>query len=87
MSNKTTATSSCEEMIIQIYLKNETMRIDEMDLTVLRDTIKLSTKLYKLNLNLPQPIQPDMGKAEYDVDKCVMKLTLKLNREYDFVNF
>lgn len=87
MGNKTSATSSCEEMVIKIYLPNETMRIDEMELSVAINSIKLSTKLYKFNMTLPHPIDPDKGNASYDLDKNVLKLTLKLNREYDFVNF
>lgn len=87
MGNKTAATSSCEHMILNINLPDDDICIDEIELAVEKDRIKLFTKLYKLDLPLTHQIDPDKGNASFDVDKKILKLTLKLCREFDYVNF
>lgn len=87
MGLKTPATSSCEDMIIDIQLPNEFVKIDQMELNVEADAVHLQTPTYRLKLSLPHRIDPKKGRAAYDSDKKVLKLTLRLNRELDFVNF
>lgn len=87
MSLKTPATSSCEDMIIDINLSEETGQINDMDLKVLQDKIDLQTPIYRLSLDLPHRVEPNKARAQYDPEKKVFKLTLRLNRELDFVNF
>lgn len=87
MGLKTSATSSCEDMIIDIQLSDETVKIDQMELNVEADRVHLQTPLYRLKLLLPHKIHPQNGRATYDSDRKVLKLTLRLNRELDFVNF
>lgn len=87
MGLKTPATSSCEDMIIEIQLPDETVKIDQMDLSVECDKIHLQTPVYRLKMPLPHKVDPKKGRAAFDTDMKVLKLTLKMNREYDFVNF
>lgn len=87
MGLKTPATSSCEDMIVDIPLPEETVNIDQMDLTVEADKVDLQTPIYHLSLSLPHKIHAKKGRAEFDSDKKVLRLTLRMDREYDFVNF
>lgn len=87
MGMKTPATSSCENMVVEIKLPEETVGIDQMDLKVDPQDIHLETPVYKFDLNLPHSVDPKRSRAEYDVDTKVLKLTLKMNRELDFINF
>lgn len=87
MGFKTPATSSCEDMIVEIKLPEETASIDQMDLTVEEEKVELKTSIYRLKLMLPHKISPQKGKAEFDSIKKSLKLTLRMNREFDFVNF
>lgn len=84
---KTAATSSCEDMIIEIKLPEENVAVDQMDLNVKSDKIELSTAIYHLNLSLPHQIDPKKSRAEYDSTQKILKLILRMSREYDFMNF
>lgn len=87
MGMKTPATSSCEDMVVDIELPDETVNIEQMDLRVEADSVHLQTPVYSMDLSLPHQIHPKQGRAEFDSDKKVLKLTLRMNRELDFVNF
>lgn len=87
MGNKTGATASCDRMIITVHLPDETVTIDRMQLTVDVSSIDLQSPVYRLRLPLPQPIDPDAGSAQYDPDLRRLTLSLKMVRDYDFVNF
>lgn len=87
MGLKTPATSSCEDMVIEVQLPDESVGIDSMDLSVEPDLIHLQTPVYRLKLVLPHKVDPKKGKAAFDSDKKLLKLTLRMNRELDFVNF
>lgn len=87
MGNRTAATASCEEMCVEILLPNETVSIDRMELDVSSHEIDLSTPNYRLKMPLAQPIDPDRGKASWDNEKKILRLTLRMKREYDFINF
>lgn len=87
MGNKSSATSSCDELLIKIQLPDETVGIDRMDLSVSSNEIDLQTPVYRLKLPLVQPINPDKGKAQFDSDQKILMLSLEMKREFDFVNF
>lgn len=87
MGNRTAATASCEEMCVEILLPNETVSIDQMELDVSSHEIDLRTPNYRLKMPLAQPIDPDRGKASWDNEKKILRLTLRMKREYDFINF
>lgn len=87
MGLKTPATSSCEDMIVDIKLPDETVGIDRMELVLEEGHVDLKTPVYRLKLTLPSKVSPAKSRAQFDVDKKILKLTLRMNREYDFVNF
>lgn len=87
MGNKTPATSSCEEMCLEIQMPNETVSIDRMELDVTTNEIDLKTPIYRLKLPLVQQIDPDRGNANWDDSAKILRLTLRMKREYDFINF
>lgn len=87
MGNKTAATSSCEEMCLEILMPNETVSIDRMKLDVTPNEIDLQTPVYRLKLPLVQATDPDRGMARWDSKTKILRLTLRMKREYDFINF
>lgn len=87
MHNKTPATSSCEEMCLEILLPKETVSIDRMQLDVTPTEIDLQTPIYRLKLPMVQQIDPDRGNASWDDQKKILRLTVRMKREYDFINF
>ncbi|KAL5281303.1 PIH1D3 family protein [Megaselia abdita] len=87
MGNKTSSTISCEDIIISIELPEETVPVEQMDLDITENEIDLQTPIYRLKIPLVHGIDPDLGNAKYDSEIKLLTLTLKLKREYDFVNF
>jgi dynein assembly factor 6, axonemal len=84
LSGKTPATFSCEDMILQIEMPDETVGIDEMNLVVEEKSVKLRTKIYLLNIPLSQKVDKKKSKAEYDSVTKQLNLTMRINREFDF---
>lgn len=80
LSNKTPATTSCEELCIEISLPNETVDIDQMTLDVRDTSVDLQTPIYRLTLPFPQQIYPDLGKAEWNSAKKTLTLTLRMKQ-------
>lgn len=87
MGLKTASTASCEDMIVEIKLPDESVGIDRMELNLEESQVDLKTPIYKLKLTLPHKVAPSKSRAQYDVEKKILKLTLRMNREFDFVNF
>uniref|UniRef100_A0A1B0DQX1 PIH1D1/2/3 CS-like domain-containing protein n=1 Tax=Phlebotomus papatasi TaxID=29031 RepID=A0A1B0DQX1_PHLPP len=87
MTNKTSATSSCEDMTITIHLPEETCDVDRMELKTTDQEVDLETPIYRLKIPLPHPIDPDRKKAAWNPDKKELILTLRMKRDLDFVNF
>lgn len=87
MSGKTASTASCENMVVEVFLTGETVGIQHFELTVLEQSIKVRSPKYFLDLHLPYKIVPDRGNAAWLSEEKILKLTLKLVREFDFVNF
>lgn len=87
MGNKNAATMSCEDIVIQIQLPEEIVGIAEMDLSVTKTEIDLKTSIYRLKLPLTHNINPDKGKASYNSETKILALTLRMDREFDYVNF
>ncbi|XP_075218228.1 dynein axonemal assembly factor 6-like [Lycorma delicatula] len=82
---KTPASASCEAMLITVCLKKESH--DDVDLQISRQHMDIRSPLYRLSLPLPHPVNPDKCTAEWESDTCILKVTLLLNRELDYVNF
>ena len=41
----------------------------------------------KLGLHLPHPVDHKNGKAQWDGNKSQLTISLKMTRDYDFMNF
>lgn len=87
MGNRTPATASCEEMCVEIDLLEETVSVDQMTLDVSTDCVDLLTPVYHLKLPLVHKVYPDRGSAAWDAGRRVLRLSLHMKRELDFVNF
>lgn len=60
---------------------------ENVDLNVDKTSVTVDSSQYSLKLPLPHGIDPDCSKASWDTDTETLVLTLKLDREFDFVNF
>ncbi|KAL1496937.1 hypothetical protein ABEB36_007985 [Hypothenemus hampei] len=85
MSFKTPATSSCENMVISIHLPGENRQ--NVDLKIDRQKLRLSSPKYILDLELPHPVDPKRGNAQFDKEFEKLIVTLILDREFAFLNF
>ncbi|XP_013133590.1 PREDICTED: protein PIH1D3 [Papilio polytes] len=85
MGPKTPSSASCENLIVRIQLPGD--KKENVELTVDTKSVTVQSPQYYLKLVLPHDIDPDNSKANWDSCKECLVLTLKLNREFDFVNF
>ncbi|XP_063970271.1 dynein axonemal assembly factor 6-like [Lytechinus pictus] len=85
MGRKTQATSSCEDLVVKIKLPG--VNYAEVELDVKDKFLDCRTPNHKLGLHLPHPVDSKNGKAKWDGDKEMLTVTLRMTREYDFVNF
>ncbi|KAH8351479.1 hypothetical protein KR059_003512 [Drosophila kikkawai] len=87
MGNRTGSSASCEDLILEISLPDEAMTSDKMSLSLQETEVDLGTSLYRLRLPLPHPVDVDRCQAKYDSEQRKLRLTLRLRRELDYVNF
>lgn len=87
MGNRSASSISCEDMVIAIELPEEIVPVEQMNLDISENDIDLQTPVYRLKVPLVHPIDPDLGTAKYDSETKILTLTLKMKREFDFVNF
>ncbi|VDP96643.1 unnamed protein product [Trichobilharzia regenti] len=60
--------------------------MSSINLDVKETFLDLRAPKYKLGLYLPNPVDPDSSKAEWNEDKEILEVTLRNKREYDFMN-
>lgn len=84
MGNKNPATASCEDMIVKINLPG--CKVADVTLDVKSKFLDCRTPTYRLGLHLPHPVDHKSGKAQWDGNKEVLSVTLRMTREYDFMN-
>lgn len=82
---KTPSSASCENLIIRIKMPGD--KKENVALTVDTTSLNVNSSQYMLVLPLPHDINPDLSKANWDSEKESLILTLKLDREFDFINF
>ncbi|KAI8037816.1 dynein axonemal assembly factor 6 [Drosophila gunungcola] len=87
MGNRTGSSASCEDLILEISLPDEEMSAEKMSLNLQETEVDLGTCLYRLRLPLPHPVDVDRCQAKYDSELKKLRLTLRLKRELDYVNF
>ncbi|XP_013188781.1 dynein axonemal assembly factor 6 [Amyelois transitella] len=82
---KTPGSASCENLIVRIKMPGD--KKENVDLSVDTASVSVDSSQYCLKLPLPHAINPDHSKANWDATEETLVLTLKLDREFDFVNF
>ncbi|KOB73854.1 Uncharacterized protein OBRU01_10035 [Operophtera brumata] len=82
---KTPSSASCENLIVRIKMPGD--KKENVDLAVTTDSVTVNSSRHSLTLPLPHGINPDQSKASWDTDQETLVLTLKLDREFDFINF
>lgn len=82
---KTPSSASCENLIVRIKMPGD--KKENVDLSVDTMSVTVNSSQYSLSLPLPHEINPDASKANWDSLDETLLLTLKLQREFDFVNF
>lgn len=87
MGNRTNATASCEDLLINIKLPNDPTPSEKMELNLSVNEIILSTSVHYLRLPLADLIDVDRCEAKFDREQEKLTLKLRLKREYDFINF
>lgn len=85
MGGKSPATASCEDMVLSVYLPGENRQ--NIDLKVTAERVELVSPNFRLDLPLPQPVDPQLGNAQWDKEAEKLIITLKMKREFDYVNF
>lgn len=85
MGNKNNATASCEDMVVKIELPGT--KGSDIELDVKSKFLDCRTPKSKLGLHLPHPVDHKAGKAQWDADKQVLTVTLRMVRDYDDFNF
>ncbi|XP_045459034.1 dynein axonemal assembly factor 6 [Melitaea cinxia] len=85
MGPKTPSSASCENLIVKIAMPGD--KKENIDLSVDTNSVTIHSSRYYLKLPLPHEINPDTSKANWDSAEESLVLTLKLNREFDFINF
>jgi hypothetical protein len=68
---------------VKITLPNTSTKQIELDITT--TFLDLRTPVYRLGLHLPHPVDEKSGSAKWDPVASVLSVTLKMNREYDFL--
>lgn len=85
MGNKTPASFSCEDMVVKIKLPET--KIADVTLDVKTKFLDCRTPKYYLGLHLPNPVDHKNGKAAWDGNTETLSVTLRMKRDYDFMNF
>ncbi|CAM5165762.1 unnamed protein product [Natator depressus] len=85
MSRKDPSTACCEDMLIKIKLPDT--RSSDITLDIQDKILDLRTPKKKLLLHLPHPVDSKNGKACFMSEKETLEVTLRMKREFDFINF
>ncbi|XP_032628101.1 dynein axonemal assembly factor 6 [Chelonoidis abingdonii] len=85
MSRKNPSTACCEDMLIKIKLPDT--KSSDITLDIQDKILDLRTPKKKLLLHLPHPVDSKSGKACFISEKETLEVTLRMKREFDFINF
>uniref|UniRef100_A0A8D2LPH2 PIH1 domain containing 3 n=1 Tax=Varanus komodoensis TaxID=61221 RepID=A0A8D2LPH2_VARKO len=85
MTRKDPSTACCEDMLIKIKLPDT--KVSDVTLDVQEKVLDLRSPQKKLLLHLPHPVDRKNGKASFLPEKGILEVTLRMKREFDFINF
>jgi hypothetical protein len=83
MSDKDPSSTSCEDLVLKVYLEG-TQSMAELDLDVEDTHVKVRSPRYKLGLHLPHKTNSERGSAKWDKKAQVLTITLPIVREDPF---
>ena len=70
---------------IQVRIKLPGASGKDLELDITPQFLDLRTPVYRLGLHLPHPVDDKTGSAKWHADMCVLDVTLRMNRPYDFL--
>ncbi|XP_061454753.1 dynein axonemal assembly factor 6 isoform X4 [Rhineura floridana] len=85
MSRKDPSSACCEDMLIKIKLPDT--KASDITLDIRETVLDLRSPQKKLFLHLPHPVDTKNGKACFLSEKGTLEVTLRMKREFDFINF
>ncbi|XP_069723809.1 dynein axonemal assembly factor 6 [Phaenicophaeus curvirostris] len=85
MSRKDPSTACCEDMVIKIKLPET--KYSDITLDIQDKVLDLRTPKKKLLLHLPYHVDSKNGKARFLSEEETLEVTLRISREFDFINF
>lgn len=85
MSRKDPSTACCEDMVVKIKLPET--KFSDITLDIQDKVLDLRTPQKKLLLHLPCPVDSKKGKARFLSEEELLEVTLRMRREFDFINF
>lgn len=88
-SCRTPSSSSCEWLIATVKMPEEVGPVKEIKADIVDRRLVVSSPKYFLDVYLPQPptSNQDSHAAKWDSDKKRLIVHVKLEREFDYVNF
>lgn len=72
---------------LKINVKLPASRFKDVNVDLTDKHLSVRSPKYKLGLHLPHPCDSKNGKAQWISDKDLLKITVRMKREYDFMNF
>jgi hypothetical protein len=81
MGGKSAATTDCTHLVVKVHFPGATMR--DLDLDVTKNRIRAESKDLKLFTYLPVNVYSDKGKAQFDVKRSVLSVTLPIISFFD----
>uniref|UniRef100_A0A8C2TE01 Dynein axonemal assembly factor 6 n=1 Tax=Coturnix japonica TaxID=93934 RepID=A0A8C2TE01_COTJA len=84
MSRKDPSTACCEDMV---KIKLPETKFSDITLDIQDKVLDLRTPQKKLLLHLPCPVDSKKGKARFLSEEELLEVTLRMRREFDFINF
>uniref|UniRef100_A0A8C8SPY1 PIH1 domain containing 3 n=1 Tax=Pelusios castaneus TaxID=367368 RepID=A0A8C8SPY1_9SAUR len=85
MNRKDPSTACCEDMLIKIKLPDT--KSSDITLDIQDKILDLRTPKKKLLLHLPHSVDSKNGNACFISEKETLEVTLRMKREFDFINF
>eukprot|EP00730_Choanoeca_flexa_P011340 TRINITY_DN2468_c0_g1_i1.p1 TRINITY_DN2468_c0_g1~~TRINITY_DN2468_c0_g1_i1.p1 ORF type:complete len:140 (+),score=11.71 TRINITY_DN2468_c0_g1_i1:295-714(+) len=83
MSNRNPSSASCEDIVIEVKLPQTAYR--EVVLDVNDRVLDVACPKYRLYLPLPHPVNSKQGAAQWLAKQEILRITLPLNRELEFI--
>ncbi|XP_054025412.1 dynein axonemal assembly factor 6 [Dryobates pubescens] len=85
MSRKDPSTACCEDIVVKIKLPET--KFADITLDIQDQVLDLRTPQKKLLLHLPYRVDSQNGKARFLSEEETLEVTLRVSREFDFINF